>query len=113
MTAAMTTAASVASGRSSNRAVRNSRVRIVSAATTRPEICECAPAPPLTAVLERLPFTTMPLREAGRQVGGAEAQQLAVGVDLVVVAGGVGLGRAEPLRKADQQHAHGAAPSSR
>jgi hypothetical protein len=59
-TAAMTTAASVASGRSSNRLVRNSSVTTVSAATTRPETCECAPAPPLTAVFERLPLTTMP-----------------------------------------------------
>jgi hypothetical protein len=61
MTAAMTTAASVASGRSSNRPVSSSSVSTVSAAHTRPEICERAPAAPLTAVFERLPLTTMPL----------------------------------------------------
>jgi hypothetical protein len=34
---------------------------MVRAATTSPDTCELAPAPPLTAVLERLPLTTMPL----------------------------------------------------
>ena len=61
ITAAITTAASVASGRLSNRPVRNSSVTTVSTATTSPETWLCAPAPPLTAVLERLPLTTMPL----------------------------------------------------
>ncbi len=60
-TAAMTTAASVASGSSSKRPVRNSSVTIVSTATTSPESCDFAPAAPLTAVLDRLPLTTMPL----------------------------------------------------
>ena len=59
--AAMTTAASVASGSSSNSPVRNSRVTTVSAATTSPESCDLAPAEAFTAVLERLPLTTMPL----------------------------------------------------
>jgi hypothetical protein len=61
ITAAITIAARVASGRVSNRPVRNSRVRTVSAATTSPETWERAPAEPFTAVLDRLPFTTMPL----------------------------------------------------
>ena len=34
---------------------------IVMTATTRPDAWLRAPADPLTAVLERLPFTTMPL----------------------------------------------------
>jgi hypothetical protein len=34
---------------------------MVRAATTSPDTCERAPAAPFTAVLERLPFTTMPL----------------------------------------------------
>jgi len=59
-TAAMTTAASVGSGSFSKRPVRKSSVMIVSAATIKPEIWLFAPAPPLTAVLERLPLTTMP-----------------------------------------------------
>jgi len=61
ITAAMTTAASVASGRSSKRPVSSSRVTTVSAAHTSPDSCDFAPALPLTAVLERLPLTTMPL----------------------------------------------------
>ena len=60
MTAAITTAASTASGRSSNSPVRNSRVITVSAATVNPDTCDFAPAPPLTAVLDRLPLTTIP-----------------------------------------------------
>ena len=60
---------------------------------------------PLTAVFDRLPLTTMPLERPGAEVRGAEAEQLAVGVDLVVVAGGVRLGRAEALGEADEHHA--------
>jgi hypothetical protein len=59
--AATTMAARVASGSSSKSPVRKSKVTSVSAATTSPESCERAPAEPLTAVLERLPLTTMPL----------------------------------------------------
>ena len=66
ITAAMTTAASVASGSFSNSPVRNSSVTTVSAATTRPETCDLAPAPPLTAVLDRLPLTTIPDRPEPR-----------------------------------------------
>ncbi len=61
MTAAITTAASVASGRLSKRPVSRSSVTTVSTATSRPETWLLAPAPPLTAVLGRLPLTTMPL----------------------------------------------------
>ena len=102
MTAAITTAASVASGRSSNSPVRNSSVTTVSTATTSPETCDLAPAEPLTAVFDRLPLTTIPLRQPGAEVGGAEADQLAVGVDLVVGAGGVRLRRAEAFGEADE-----------
>ena len=109
ITAAITTAASVASGRLSNRPVRNSSVTIVSTATTRPDTWLFAPAPPLTAVFDRLPLTTMPLARPDGEVGAAEPDQLAVGVDLVVVAGGVGLGRAEALGEADQRDADRAA----
>ena len=56
----MTTADSVASGNCSNNPVRNSNVSRVSTATTSPLSCDRAPAAPLTAVLDRLPFTTMP-----------------------------------------------------
>ena len=59
--AAITTAASVASGSFSKSPVRKSSVTTVSAATTRPEASDFAPAPALTAVFERLPFTTIPL----------------------------------------------------
>ena len=63
----MTTAASVASGSDSNSPVSSSSVTTVITATTRPEIWLCAPAAPFTAVLERLPLTTMPLlRPAAR-----------------------------------------------
>ena len=61
ITAAITTAASVASGRLSNRPVRNSSVTTVRTATTSPETWLWAPAPPFTAVFDRLPLTTMPL----------------------------------------------------
>ena len=47
----------------------------------------------------------MPLERPGAEVGGAEPDQLAVGVDLVVVPRRVGLGRAEPLGEADEHHA--------
>ncbi len=60
------------------------------------------PAEPLTAVFERLPFTTMPLERPEADVGRAEAEKLAVGVDLVVVLDGVRLGGTEALREADR-----------
>src|SRR5215217_2118946 len=60
ITAAMTTDASVVSRRSSNRPVKNSSVMITSTATTRPLTWDLAPAPPLTAVFDKLPLTTMP-----------------------------------------------------
>jgi hypothetical protein len=59
--AAITTAASVASGSSSKSPVRNSSVTTVRAATTSPASWLFAPAEPFTAVFERLPLTTMPL----------------------------------------------------
>ena len=66
-TAAMTTAASVASGRSSKSPVRKSSAATASTAASSPESCVRAPADALTAVLERLPLTTMPLhRPAAR-----------------------------------------------
>ena len=64
ITAAITTAASVASGRLSNRPVSRTSVITVSKATTSPDTWLLAPAPPLTAVLDRLPLTTMPLARA-------------------------------------------------
>ncbi len=60
VTAAITTAARVASGRFANRPVRNSRVSTVSAATTMPESCDTAPAETLTAVFDRDPLTIIP-----------------------------------------------------
>ena len=48
-----------------------------------------------------------PAREARAEVRGTEADQLAVGVDLVVVFRSVGLGRAQSLREADQHHPGG------
>jgi hypothetical protein len=60
-TAMMTMAASVASGSFSNRPVSSSSVTTVATAATSPDTWERAPAAPLTAVLERLPLTTMPL----------------------------------------------------
>jgi hypothetical protein len=70
---------------SERRPVSAISVRIVSAATISPESCVRAPADPLTAVFERLPLTTMPLREPGGDVRAAESERLAVGVDLVVL----------------------------
>ena len=64
-TAAMTTAPNVASGRSSNKPVRNSSVMTVTAAATMPDTCERAPPSAFTAVFERLPFTTMPWQRPG------------------------------------------------
>jgi hypothetical protein len=57
----MTTAASVASGSCSNSPVSSSSVNTVRTATTSPLSCVLAPAEPLTAVLDRLPLTTIPL----------------------------------------------------
>ena len=68
------------------------------------ELRSCAPAPPLTAVLDRLPLTTIPLDRPAPRLARAEAEQLAVGVDLVVLARGVGLRRAQPLGEADEHH---------
>ena len=59
-TAAMTIAASVASGSFSNSPVSKSRVTSVRAAAVIEETCDLAPAAPFTAVLERLPLTTIP-----------------------------------------------------
>ena len=50
-----------------------------------------------------------PARQARTEVCGPEAEQLGVGVDLVVMPGGVGLGRPQALRKADQHDADRAA----
>ena len=61
ITAAMTIAARVASGKSSKRPVRKRSVTIVSAVMTNPESCDLAPAEPFTAVFERPPLTTIPL----------------------------------------------------
>jgi hypothetical protein len=63
MTAAMTTAASTASGSFSNKPVRKRSVTTTSTATTNDEIWlfAPAPAPAFTAVFERLPPTSMPL----------------------------------------------------
>jgi hypothetical protein len=60
MTAATTIAPRVASGSCSKRPVRKSSVMMVSTATNRPDTCDFAPAPPFTAVFDRLPLTTMP-----------------------------------------------------
>ena len=111
MTAAITTAARVASGRLSNSPVRNSSVTTVSTATTIPDICDLAPAEPLTAVFERLPLTDHPGTQPSSEVRRAEAEQLAVGVDLVVLAGGVRLRRAETLGEPDE-HDPGCGPRS-
>ena len=100
----MTAAASVASG-----SFQQPQNIIVSAATTRPDTWLLAPAPPLTAVFERLPLTTMPLDRPAPRFAAPSPEQLAVGVDLVVVTGGVRLGRSQTLRKADQDDADGAA----
>jgi hypothetical protein len=40
---------------------KTSTPSIAASAATSPETWLCAPAPPLTAVLERLPLTTIPL----------------------------------------------------
>jgi hypothetical protein len=59
-TATMTTAARTASGSCSNRPVRNNSVTMVRTATVRPETWVRAPELPFTAVLDRLPLTTIP-----------------------------------------------------
>ena len=61
MTAAITTAASVAAGRSSKSPVRKSSATTVKPAASSPDTCVRAPEEALTAVLDRLPLTTMPL----------------------------------------------------
>jgi hypothetical protein len=71
MTAATTIAPRVASGSCSKSPVRNSRVMTVRTATNSPETCDFAPAPPLTAVLDRLPLTTMPDARPEPTLGGA------------------------------------------
>ena len=81
----------------------------VRTATTRPDICERAPAEPFTAVFERLPLTTMPEAKPAAQVGGSEAEQFAVGVDLVVLPRRVRLRRAEPFGEADEHDPGGRA----
>jgi hypothetical protein len=70
MTAAMTTAASVAAGRSSKSPVRKSSATTVRPAASSPETWVRAPAEALTAVFDRLPLTTMPLDTPPRgQIG--------------------------------------------
>ncbi len=105
MTAAMTMAASVASGSFSNSPVSNSNVTRVSTAAVVPESCDRAPALPLTAVFDRLPLTTMPLVRPAPTLAAPEPQQLAVGVDVVALTGGVGLGGPQTLGEADEHHA--------
>ncbi len=104
-TAAITTAASVASGRSVKSPVRKSSVTTVRSATSKPDSCVFAPASPFTAVFDRLPFTTIPEHEARAEVRAAEPEQLAVRVDLVVVTRCVRLRRPETL---GEPHEHDA-----
>ena len=60
ITAAMTIAASVASGSRSKRPVRKSSVSRARAAAVIEDTWDFAPAEPLTAVFESEPLTTMP-----------------------------------------------------
>ena len=103
MTAAITIAASVGSGRYLNSPVRNSSVMTASTAATMPDIWVLAPAPPLTAVFERLPPTTMPPERPEPRFAAPRPISSRLALDLVAVAGGEALGRSQPLDER-QQH---------
>ena len=90
-------------GSCSNKPVRNSRVTIVSAATTSPETCVRAPAPAFTAVFDRLPLTTMPPDSPDARLAVPSPISSRFGVDVVVVPRRVVLGGAEALREPDQR----------
>ena len=98
----MTTAARVASGRFSNRSVKNSNVMTVSAAAVMPDSCERAPGRPVDGRLREAPVDDHPADEPGPDVRRAEADQLTVGVDLGALASGIRLGRAETFGEADE-----------
>ena len=68
-------------------------------ATTMPDIWVFAPAEPFTAVLERLPLTTIPTR---CRIRGSlrPGRSTPVGIDLVMISGGICLGGTETLGEA-------------
>ena len=106
MTAAMTTAASVACGRSSKSPVRKSSATTVRAAASSPESLRARAGRRVDGRLGEAAADHHAAGQAGGEVRATERDELAVGVD---VPGLVGLRRAQPLRERDQHHADPAA----
>ena len=77
----------------------------VSAATVSPDSCDLRAGAAVDRGLGQAAVDDHAGGEPGAEVGGAEPDQLAVGVDVVAGLGRVRLRRAEPLGEADQQHA--------
>ena len=74
----------------------------VSAATMTPESCERRAGGAVHGGLGEAAVHDHPARKPGGEVGGAEADQLSVGIDRVVRPAGVALGRAQPFSEADE-----------
>ena len=102
MTAATTMAPRVASGSCSKSPVRKSRVMTVRTATKSPETCDLRPGAAVDRRLGEAAVDDHAGRQTGAGVGGAEAEELLVGVDVVAGARRVGLGGAETLGEADR-----------
>ena len=113
ITAAITTAASVASGRFSNRPVRNSSVTTVERRDGQPGHLRLRPGAAVHRGLGQAAVDHHAGGEPGAEVGGTHPDQLPVGVDLVAGRRGVRLRRAQPLGEADQQDTRPPAPTSR
>jgi hypothetical protein len=78
----------------------------VSTATTSDELALRA-GPSVHGGLRKAAVDQHAARQARADAGGAQPEQLAVGVDFVVVLRRIGLGRAESFREADEHGAQG------
>ena len=94
-------------GRSASSELRNSRSAATRPAPTRPVTWLLAPDCSATAVRELLVDTAKALEEAGGDVGGAHADHLLVGVDLVAAPGGEARRRGDGVGERDERDADG------
>jgi hypothetical protein len=72
-----------------------------------PETWLFAPAPPVDRRLGQAAVDDHAGGQAGAEVGGAEADQLTVGIDVVALLRGVGLRRGEALGEPDENYPNG------
>jgi hypothetical protein len=105
----MTTAASVASGQLLEQAGQEQQGHDRERGDDEPGHLALGAGTAVDSRLREAAVHDHAARQARSEIRGTHPEQLAVGVDLVVVAGSVGLGRSKAFCKADQDDAGGAA----